>query len=68
MKEDFPLFLILIFALDVKVSKCISESFGRSGYIPCRTGKDGGFIRRDLSFHLPRINLAKAGRCVTDTL
>ena len=26
----------------------------------CRTGKDGGFIRRDRSFHLPSINLAKA--------
>ena len=64
----FPPFLILIFALGAKVSKCISESFGQSGYIPCRTGKDGGFIRRDRSFHLPRINLAKAGRCVTDTL
>ena len=49
-------------------SKCISESFGWSGYIPCRIDKEGGFIRRDLSFHLPRINLAKAGRCVTDTL
>ena len=46
----------------------ISESFGLSGYIPCRIGKDGGFIWRDRSFHLPRINLAKAGRCVTDTL
>ena len=66
-KVFFP-FLILIFALGAKASKCISESFGRSGYIPCRIGKDGGFIRRDRSFHLPRINLAKAGRCVTDTL
>ena len=64
----FFLFLILIFALGVKVSKYISESFGRSGYIPCRIGKDGGFIRRDRSFHLPRINQAKAGRCMTDTL
>ncbi len=36
--------------------------------IPCTIGKDGGFIRRDRSFHLPRINLARAGRCVTDTL
>ena len=43
MKEVFPIFFILIFALGAKVSKCISESFGRSGYIPCRTGKDGGF-------------------------
>ena len=68
VKKVFPLFKILIFALGAKVSKYISESFGRSGYIPCRIGKDGGFIRRDLSFHLPRINLAKAGRCVTDTL
>ena len=68
MKKVFPLFLILIFALGAKVSKCISESFGQSGYIPCRIGMDGGFIRRDLSFILPRINLAKAGRCVTDTL
>ena len=59
--EVFSPFLILIFALDAKVSKCNSESFGRSGYIPCRIGKDGGFIRRDRSFHLPRINLAKAG-------
>ena len=65
----FPLFyFILIFVLGAKVSKCISESFGRSGYIPCIIGKDGGFIRRDRSFHLPRINLAKAWRCVTDTL
>ena len=64
----FPIFFIIIFALGAKVSKCISESFGRSGYIPCRIGKDGGFIRRDRSFHLPRINLANAGRCVTDTL
>ena len=56
----FSLFLILTFALGAKVSKCISESFGRSGYIPCRTDKDGGFIRRDRSFHLPSINLAKA--------
>ena len=38
----FSPFLILIFALGAKVSKCISESFGRSGYIPCRIGKDGG--------------------------
>ena len=68
VKEVFTLFLILIFALGAKVSKCISESFGRSAYIPCRIGKDGGFIRRDRSFHLPRINLPKAGRCVTDTL
>ena len=66
--EFFSLpFLILIFALDAKVSKCISESFGRSGYVPCRIGKDGGFIRRDRSFHLPMINLAKDGQCVTDT-
>ena len=64
----FSPFLILIFALGAKVSKFISESFGRSGYIPCRIGKDGGFIRRDRSFHLPRINLAKDVRCVTDTL
>ena len=65
----FP-FLILIFALDANVSKCISESFGRSGYTDSfsRIGKDGVFIRRDCSFHLPRINLAKAGRRVTDTL
>ena len=68
MKEVFSPFLILIFALSAKVSKCISESYGRSEYIPCRIGKDGGFIRRDRSFHLPWINLAKAGRCVTDTL
>ena len=67
-EKGFSPFLILIFALGAKVSKCISESFGRSGYILCRIGKDGGFIRRDRSFHLPRINLAKAGRCVTDTL
>ena len=26
--------------------------------IPCTIGKDGGFIRRDRSFHLPRIDLA----------
>ena len=45
-----------------------SDSFGRSGYIPCRLGKDGGFIRRDRFFHLPRIDLARAGRCVIDTL
>ena len=37
-------------------------------YIPCRIGKDGGFIWRDRSFQLPRINLAKAGWCVTDTI
>ena len=67
-EEGFSLFKILIFALGAKVSKCISESFGRSGYIPCRIGKDGGFIRRDRSFRRPRINLAKTGRCVTDTL
>ena len=36
--------------------------------IPCKIGKDGGFIRRDRSFHLPRIDLTRAGRCVTDTL
>ena len=36
--------------------------------IPCTFGKEGSFIRRDRSFHLPRIDLAKAGRCVTDTL
>ena len=36
--------------------------------IPCTIGKDGGFIRRDRSFHLPRIDLARAGRSVTDTL
>ena len=36
--------------------------------IPCTIGTDGGFIRRDRSFHLPRIDLARAGRCVTDTL
>ena len=66
----FAPFLILIFALDANVSKCISESFGRSGYTDSfsRIGKDGVFIRRDCSFHLPRINVAKAGRCVTDTL
>ena len=40
----FSPFLILIFALGAKVSKCISECFGQSGFIPCRTGKDGGFI------------------------
>ena len=68
VKKFISHFLILIFALGTKVSKCISESFGRSGYIPCRTGKDGGFIRRDRSFHVPRINLGKSGRCVTDTL
>ena len=67
-EKGFSPFLILIFALGAKVSKCISESFGQSGYIPCKIGKDGGFIRKDLSFHLPRINLAKVGRCVTDTL
>ena len=61
-EKVFPLFLILIFALGAKVSKCISESFGRSGYIPCRIGKDGGFIRRDSSFHLPRINIATRDR------
>ena len=48
-EKGFSPFLILIFALGVKVSKCISESFGRSGYIRCRIGKDGGFIRRDRS-------------------
>ena len=36
--------------------------------IPCTIGKDGGFIRRDRSFRLPRIDLARARRCVTDTL
>ena len=60
--EGLSPFLILIFALGANVSKYISESFGRSGYIPCRIGKDGGFIRRDRSFRLPRINLARAGR------
>ena len=48
--EIFSPILILIFALGAKVSKCISESFCRSGYIPCRIGKDGGFTRRDRSF------------------
>ena len=67
-ERSFSPFLTLIFALGAKVSKCISESYGHSGYIPCSIGKDGGFIRRDRSFHLPRINLAKDGRCVTDTL
>jgi len=52
----FFFFPFLIFALGAKVSECIFESFGRSGYIPCRISKDGGFIRRDRSFHLPRIN------------
>ena len=33
---SFSPFLILIFALGAKASKCISESFGRSGYIACR--------------------------------
>ena len=66
--KKFFFFSFLIFAVGAKESKCISESFGRSGYIPCRIGKDGSFIRGDRSFHLPRINLAKAGRCVTDTL
>ena len=32
--------------------------------IPCTVGKDGGLIPRDRSFHLPRIDLARAGRCV----
>ena len=41
-EKGFSPFLILIFALGAKVSKCISESFDRSGYIPCRIGKDGG--------------------------
>ena len=68
MKEVFLFFKILIFVLCAKVSKCISKSFGRSGYIPCRIGKNGGFVRRDRSFHLPRIDLAKAGQCVADTL
>ena len=67
-RSFFPPFFILIFTLGAKVSKCISESFGRFGYIPCRIGKDGGFIRRGRSISLPRINLAKAGRCMTDTL
>ena len=43
-EKGFTPFLILIFALGAKGSKYISESFGQSGYIPCRTGKDGGFI------------------------
>ena len=34
--------------------------------IPCTIGKVGGFIQRDCSFHLPRIDLARARRCVTD--
>ena len=67
MKKVLFLLTVLIFTLGAKVSKCISESFGLSGYIPCRIGKDGGFIRRYHSFNLPRINPAKAGRCVTDT-
>ena len=29
--------------------------------IPCTVGKDRGFTRRDRSFHLPRIDLARAG-------
>ena len=53
VKEIFSPFLVLIFVLGAKVSKCISESFGWSGYIPCRIGKDGGFIRRDRSFYQP---------------
>ena len=44
MTRGFSPFLILIVALGAKVSKCISESFGWSGYIPCRIGKNGGFI------------------------
>ena len=36
--------------------------------IPCTIGKVWGFIQRDCSFHLPRIDLARARRCVTDTL
>ena len=43
-EKGFSPFLILIFALGAKVSKCISESSGRFGYILCRIGKDGGFI------------------------
>ena len=43
-ERGFSPFLILIFALGAKVSKCISESCGWSGCIPCRIGKDGGFI------------------------
>ena len=70
MCVHFPLLLIsLSFSGGFPVKEVFSifnEPFGRSGYIPCRIGKDGGFIQRDRSFHLPRINLAKAGRCVTD--
>ena len=70
MCVHFPLLLIsLSFSggfLVKEVFSFLNEPFGRSGYIPCRIGKDGGFIQRDRSFHLPRINLAKAGRCVTD--
>ena len=32
-EKGFSPFLILIFALGAKVSKCISESFGRSGSV-----------------------------------
>ena len=69
LTEVFPFLIFLNLCTGCQGVKIyFSESFGRSGYIPCRTGKDGGFIRRDRSFHLPRISLAKAGRCVTDTL
>ena len=32
-------FIFLTFALGANVSKCISESFGQSGYIPCRIAR-----------------------------
>ena len=69
-EQVFSPFLVLIFALGAKVSKCISESFGPSGYIPCRIDKDGGFIRSDRSLHLPRPkdHVAKAGRCIVTLL
>ena len=34
--------------------------------IPCRIGKDGGFIQRDRSFHLQRINWPSESRAMRD--
>ena len=64
----FP-FLILIFALGAKVSNVfLSPLVGLDIFLVELARTEVSLIRRDRSFHLPWINLAKAGRCVTDTL
>ena len=53
-EKGFSPFLILIFALGAKCQNVFLSPLVGRGYIPCRIGKDGGFIRRDRSFHLTK--------------